>query len=159
MVVGLTTNAADEPSGLAGADCALSAGGAANAVPHASAATQIISRSMANGLRLLGRFDLNAVRLATADGDVFEAHGCGTLRCNTTSDSLIQIPEVLRKSGDEAAPAVDRGRLADGAEHDLFMAFQKLTPAEAQNTETLIAGARQRNILRAALDRLSAEWW
>jgi glycyl-tRNA synthetase beta chain len=39
-----------------------------------------------------------------------------------------RIVNILRKSGDEAAPAVDRGRLADGAEHDLFMAFQKLMP-------------------------------
>jgi glycyl-tRNA synthetase beta chain len=39
-----------------------------------------------------------------------------------------RIVNILRKSGDEAAPAVDRSRLADGAEHDLFMAFQKLTP-------------------------------
>jgi glycyl-tRNA synthetase beta chain len=39
-----------------------------------------------------------------------------------------RIVNILRKSGDEAAPAVDRSRLTDGAEHDLFMAFQKLTP-------------------------------
>ncbi len=39
-----------------------------------------------------------------------------------------RIVNILRKSGDEAAPAVDRSLLADGAEHDLFMAFQKLTP-------------------------------
>ncbi len=39
-----------------------------------------------------------------------------------------RIVNILRKSGAEASVAVDRGRLADGAEHDLFMAFQKLTP-------------------------------
>ena len=39
-----------------------------------------------------------------------------------------RIVNILRKSGAEAAPAVDRGLLADGAEHDLFMAFQKLEP-------------------------------
>jgi glycyl-tRNA synthetase beta chain len=39
-----------------------------------------------------------------------------------------RIVNILRKSGDEAAAAVDRSRLTDGAEHDLFMAFQKLTP-------------------------------
>jgi len=39
-----------------------------------------------------------------------------------------RIVNILRKNGDEAAPAVDRGRLADGAEHDLFLAFQKLMP-------------------------------
>jgi len=39
-----------------------------------------------------------------------------------------RIVNILRKSGAEASVAVDRGRLADGAEHDLFMTFQKLTP-------------------------------
>ena len=39
-----------------------------------------------------------------------------------------RIVNILRKNGEEAAPAVDRGRLADGAEHDLFLAFQKLEP-------------------------------
>ena len=39
-----------------------------------------------------------------------------------------RIVNILRKNGEEAAPAVDRGLLADGAEHDLYMAFQKLTP-------------------------------
>jgi glycyl-tRNA synthetase beta chain len=39
-----------------------------------------------------------------------------------------RIVNILRKSGSEAANVVDRARLADGAEHDLYMAFQKLTP-------------------------------
>jgi glycyl-tRNA synthetase beta chain len=39
-----------------------------------------------------------------------------------------RIVNILRKSGEEAAPAVDRGRLAEGAEHDLYLAFQKLEP-------------------------------
>jgi glycyl-tRNA synthetase beta chain len=39
-----------------------------------------------------------------------------------------RIVNILRKSGDEAALAVDRGRLADGAEHDLYLVFQKLEP-------------------------------
>ena len=39
-----------------------------------------------------------------------------------------RIVNILRKSGSEAANAVDRARLADGAEHDLYMAFQRLTP-------------------------------
>jgi glycyl-tRNA synthetase beta chain len=43
-----------------------------------------------------------------------------------------RIVNILRKSGSEAAPAVDRGLLADGAEHDLYLAFQKLTP-EVEN--------------------------
>ena len=37
-----------------------------------------------------------------------------------------RIVNILRKSGSEAAAAVDRARLADGAEHDLYLAFQKL---------------------------------
>jgi len=39
-----------------------------------------------------------------------------------------RIVNILRKSASDAAPAVDRGRLADGAEHDLWLAFQKLDP-------------------------------
>ncbi|HSQ82746.1 MAG TPA: glycine--tRNA ligase subunit beta [Casimicrobiaceae bacterium] len=40
-----------------------------------------------------------------------------------------RIVNILRKSGAEAAPAVDRARLAEGAEHDLWLAFQHLAPA------------------------------
>jgi glycyl-tRNA synthetase beta chain len=40
-----------------------------------------------------------------------------------------RIVNILRKSGAEAAIAVDRGRLERGAEHDLWLAFQKLEPA------------------------------
>jgi glycyl-tRNA synthetase beta chain len=39
-----------------------------------------------------------------------------------------RIVNILRKSGSEAAVAVDRARLADGAEHDLYLALQKLQP-------------------------------
>lgn len=39
-----------------------------------------------------------------------------------------RIVNILRKSGAEAAGAVDRARLAEGAEHDLYLAFEKLTP-------------------------------
>jgi glycyl-tRNA synthetase beta chain len=39
-----------------------------------------------------------------------------------------RIVNILRKSETDAAPAVDRGRLAAGAEHDLWQAFQRLTP-------------------------------
>ncbi len=39
-----------------------------------------------------------------------------------------RIVNILRKADGEAAPAVDRSRLADGAEHDLWLAFQKLEP-------------------------------
>jgi glycyl-tRNA synthetase beta chain len=39
-----------------------------------------------------------------------------------------RIVNILKKSGSEAATAVDRARLSDGAEHDLYLAFQKLQP-------------------------------
>ena len=39
-----------------------------------------------------------------------------------------RIVNILRKSGSEAAHAVDRARLADGAEQDLYLTFQRLTP-------------------------------
>jgi glycyl-tRNA synthetase beta chain len=39
-----------------------------------------------------------------------------------------RIVNILRKSGAEAAAAVDRGLLTDGAEDELYRAFQKLGP-------------------------------
>jgi len=39
-----------------------------------------------------------------------------------------RIVNILRKSESEAAAAVDRSMLTDGAEHDLYAAFQKLHP-------------------------------
>ena len=39
-----------------------------------------------------------------------------------------RIVNILRKSGSEAAAEVDRARLADGAEHDLYQTFQRLSP-------------------------------
>ena len=39
-----------------------------------------------------------------------------------------RIVNILRKSESEAAVAVDRAMLTDGAEHDLYVAFQKLHP-------------------------------
>jgi glycyl-tRNA synthetase beta chain len=39
-----------------------------------------------------------------------------------------RIVNILRKSGDEAAAGVDRSLLADGAERDLWLAFEKLGP-------------------------------
>jgi len=40
-----------------------------------------------------------------------------------------RIVNILRKSGAEAARGVDRARLAAGAEHDLYVAFESLGPA------------------------------
>ena len=39
-----------------------------------------------------------------------------------------RIVNILRRSGSDAAVAVDRARFADGAEHDLYLALQKLRP-------------------------------
>ena len=39
-----------------------------------------------------------------------------------------RIVNILKKSGTDAAPSVDRSLFADGAEHDLFAAVQKLLP-------------------------------
>ncbi len=39
-----------------------------------------------------------------------------------------RIVNILRKSGAEAAPGVDIAVLTDGAEHELYLAFQKLGP-------------------------------
>jgi glycyl-tRNA synthetase beta chain len=56
-----------------------------------------------------------------------------------------RIVNILRKSESDAAAAVDRGRLADGPEHDLWQAFQHLTPvvdehcAKGDYTEALKA--------------------
>jgi len=47
-----------------------------------------------------------------------------------------RIVNILRKSGSEAAVAVDRARLADGAEHDLYLAFQKLEPVVVDRCST-----------------------
>jgi glycyl-tRNA synthetase beta chain len=46
-----------------------------------------------------------------------------------------RIVNILRKSGAEAAPSVDRARLADGAERDLWAAFEKLEPEVAGHCE------------------------
>ena len=53
-----------------------------------------------------------------------------------------RIVNILRKSGSEAARAVDRARLAEGAEQDLYLAFQRLTPqVEDDFTRGDFAGA------------------
>jgi len=50
---------------------------------------------------------------------------------DTLAGANKRIINILRKSGSEAAVAIDRGRLTDGAEHDLYLAFQKLEPIVA----------------------------
>jgi glycyl-tRNA synthetase beta chain len=68
------------------------------------------------------RIDLVATRLKAVQGFAALPEAAALATANK------RIVNILRKSGGEAAPAVDRSRLADGAEHDLFMAFQKLAP-------------------------------
>jgi glycyl-tRNA synthetase beta chain len=53
-----------------------------------------------------------------------------------------RIVNILKKSGADAAVAVDRTCLTEGAEHDLYIMFQKLAPAvEEHHTHGDFAGA------------------
>jgi glycyl-tRNA synthetase beta chain len=69
-----------------------------------------------------------------------------------------RIVNILRKSETDAAPAVDRGRLAAGAEHDLWQAFQRLTPvvddhcAKGDYTEALKALATAKPVVDRFFD-------
>ena len=47
---------------------------------------------------------------------------------DTLAGANKRIINILRKSESEAAQVVDRGRLTEGAEHDLYLMFQKLEP-------------------------------
>jgi glycyl-tRNA synthetase beta chain len=47
---------------------------------------------------------------------------------DTLAGANKRIINILRKSESEAAQVVDRGRLTAGAEHDLYLTFQKLEP-------------------------------
>ncbi len=47
---------------------------------------------------------------------------------DTLAGANKRIINILRKSASEAAQVVDRGRLTEGAEHDLYLMFQKLEP-------------------------------
>jgi len=68
------------------------------------------------------RIDLIAPRLAAVQAFAALPEAAALSAANK------RIVNILRKNGSEAAQAVDRGRLAEGAEHDLFMAFQQLAP-------------------------------
>jgi len=69
-----------------------------------------------------------------------------------------RIVNILRKSESDAAAAVDRGRLSDGAERDLWQAFQRLTPVVDQHcangdyTEALKALASAKPIVDRFFD-------
>ena len=47
---------------------------------------------------------------------------------DTLAGANKRIINILKKSESEAAQVVDRGRLTEGAEHDLYLTFQKLEP-------------------------------
>jgi len=47
---------------------------------------------------------------------------------DTLAGANKRIINILRKAESEAAQVVDRGRLTAGAEHDLYLTFQKLEP-------------------------------
>jgi glycyl-tRNA synthetase beta chain len=69
-----------------------------------------------------------------------------------------RIVNILRKAESEAAVVVDRARLAEGAEHDLYLAFQKLEPVVGEHcaagdyTAALLALATARPIVDRFFD-------
>jgi glycyl-tRNA synthetase beta chain len=66
-----------------------------------------------------------------------------------------RIVNILRKAESEAAVAVDRARLEDGAERDLYLAFQKLEPivAERCGAADYAAALRALAATRPVVDR------
>ena len=68
------------------------------------------------------RIDLVPARVAAvrAFGELPEA--------DTLAGANKRIINILKKSESEAAQGVDRGQLTKGAEHDLYLTFQKLEP-------------------------------
>ena len=71
-----------------------------------------------------------------------------------------RIVNILRKSGGEAAPAVDRALFGDGAEHDLYATVQKLLPIvhghvrHGEYTEALRALASARSSVDRFFDEV-----
>jgi glycyl-tRNA synthetase beta chain len=71
-----------------------------------------------------------------------------------------RIVNILRKSGTEAAAAVDRSLFGDGAEHDLFATVQKLLPVvhahvrQGEYTEALCALASARSSVDRFFDEV-----
>ncbi|HEY2819035.1 MAG TPA: glycine--tRNA ligase subunit beta [Casimicrobiaceae bacterium] len=69
-----------------------------------------------------------------------------------------RIVNILRKSETDTAAAVDRGRLADGAERDLWLMFQQLSPvvdahcAKGDYTEALKALATAKPVVDRFFD-------
>ena len=97
-----------------------------------------------------GRADIDVVPARLAAVQAFER----LPEAGALAAANKRIVNILRKSASDAAPAVDRARLADGAEHDLYLAFQKLLPdrrrsLRAQRLRRRAAGARQREAGRS----------
>jgi glycyl-tRNA synthetase beta chain len=91
------------------------------------------------------RVDLVPDRLAAVQSFVAMPEAAALASANK------RIVNILKKSGTDAATAVDRSLFADGAEHDLFAAVQKLLPVvhrhvdRGEYTEALRALASARS--------------
>jgi glycyl-tRNA synthetase beta chain len=91
------------------------------------------------------RVDLVPDRLAAVQSFVAMPEAAALASANK------RIVNILKKSGTDAATAVDRSLFADGAEHDLFAAVQELLPVvhrhvdRGEYTEALRALASARS--------------
>ena len=70
-----------------------------------------------------------------------------------------RIVNILKKSGSDAAAAIDRSLFSDGAEHDLFTAVQKLLPLVHEHVERgeYTEALRALASARASVDRFFDE--
>jgi glycyl-tRNA synthetase beta chain len=72
---------------------------------------------------------MRPVRMDQIPGQMLAVKTFATLpEAESLASANKRITNILRKSGGEAAAAVDRSLLNDGAEHDLYSAVEKLLP-------------------------------
>jgi glycyl-tRNA synthetase beta chain len=72
---------------------------------------------------------MRPVRMDQVPGQMLAVKTFATLpEAESLASANKRITNILRKSGGEAAAAVDRSLLNDGAEHDLYSAVEKLLP-------------------------------
>jgi glycyl-tRNA synthetase beta chain len=72
---------------------------------------------------------MRPVRMDQIPGQMLAVKTFATLpEAESLASANKRITNILRKSGGEAAPAVDRSLLNAGAEHDLYAAVEKLLP-------------------------------
>jgi len=72
---------------------------------------------------------MRPVRMDNVPGQMLAVKAFAALpEAESLASANKRITNILRKSGDEAAPAVDRALLNEGAEHDLYAAVQSLLP-------------------------------